>query len=353
MDGPDLPGVRQAVRVKLYMCGGERPESGVPIGLGYLKANCRRATIEYVADRANLGHCDLIGLSAPAAGIGEAVGILQSTTIPVVVGGQCTLWPGLREYPFRWIVKGDGEQLLQRIIDGTLSPGFHESPNDASLDDLEFPDRGSLNCGKVPIVTSRGCPFHCFFCSSSEYWGRTRFCSPEYFISEVEHVLHYYRDARWLYIMDDLFVADKARFARIHDLWMSRGLNRYLALHSFVRAGVFDQAMGRMMKEMGFRSVRFGAESGSDRVLALLGKGNTVERNQRVIDDAAAVGLPVTASFMHHVPGETEEERAATLAFIDRNKGKLQVEGYYRFAAFPGTRFYSGEDPTETDMRVR
>jgi radical SAM superfamily enzyme YgiQ (UPF0313 family) len=107
------------------------------------------------------------------------------------------------------------------------------------------------------------------------------------------------------------------------------------------------------MKRMGFCSVRFGAESGSDRMLQILGKGETVADHQQAIDLACKVGLPISASFMHDLPEETPEDIKATNDFIHRNKGRLSVEGWYKYQVFPGCDFYRGEDPLTIDMRVR
>ena len=336
------------------MCGGENPESGVPIGVGYLLTNVQSTELTYCRTRAELDahRWDIVGLSAVAAGIPEAVEIARTKEEPVAIGGQATLWQGLDGLGlFDWIAEGEGEIILGEL--SSLPPGRHRCKTKVKLDELNFPERGGLYGGKVPMVTSRGCPWQCQFCSSSQYWGQPQYCSPEYFIAEVEDVLLRYPDARWLYIMDDLFTAIPSRFDRIHDLWMSKGLNKRLGLWSFVRANTFDARQARQMVEMGYRSVRFGAESGSDRVLGLLGKQATVGMNQRAIDVAVEAGMSITCSYMHHIPGETEGERQATLAFIKRNEGKAQVEGYYRFVAFPGTPMYDGASPLEKNMRNR
>ena len=343
------------MKIGLYMCGGERPESGVSLGIGYLLTNAH-AGVEptHCPTRAELdaGQWDAIGLSAVASGIPEAVEIARTAKVPVAIGGQATLWQGLDGLGlFRWIIEGEGELMLAALP--SLPAGRHKSHAQIQLDGLNFPERGQLYGGKVPMVTSRGCPWQCRYCSSSQYWGGTRYCSPEYFIAEVEDVLCRYSDARWLYIMDDLFTASRKRFDRIHDLWMGRGLNKRLGLWSFVRANTFDLRQARQMIEMGYRSVRFGAESGSNRILKLLGKRATVEMNQRAIDTACEAGLRISCAYMHHMPTETEQERRETLEFIERNKGKALVEGFYRFVAFPGTPMYDGASPLDTNMRAR
>ena len=340
------------MKVKLYQCGGEKPISEFPLGLGYLQSNMRGAEVHIVPDRTELRDCDLIGLSSSAWGIAEAIDILKGSEIPVVIGGQATLWDGLQDYPFAHIVAGEGERALQRILDGECLPRVVQTPRIEDLDTLVFPNRGK--CGDtIPILTARGCPWRCKFCSSSTFWGGVRFHSAEYFLAEVGEILRLHPQAARLYIMDDLFLVNRARLAEIHQTWLSRGYHKRLKLHGFVRSNTFNFESAWMMKEMGFDSVRFGAESGSDRILKLLQKQATVADHQRTIDIANHVGLPVGGSFMHGIPDETEEDRRLTEAFIRRNEGWFSVQGWYEFKAFPGTAFYRGENPLTSDMRVR
>lgn len=341
------------MRVKLYLCGGEEPVSQYPLGLGYLKSNCEQddVRIEIVSRREDLTDCDLIGLSSNAWGIKEAVEILQSTSTPVIIGGQATLWDGLRDYAFKHIVVGEGETALQEIIRGTEEK-LIKRPQIDDIDALEFPERGKCR-RTIPVLTSRGCPFRCRFCSSRNFWEKARFHSAEYFLDEVEYVRRRYRRAKVIYILDDLFIANKRRLERIWKAWIKRRLPRRLRLRGFIRSGLLDRHTARIMKEMGFDRVRFGAETGSDRLLELLGKATTVENHQQTIDTACSVGLPVSASFMYDIPGETEEDRRLTRAFLERNKDKLAVEGWYKYKSFPGTDMYDGENPLELDMRVR
>jgi len=331
------------------MCGGERPVSQYPLGLGYLKSNVSGHDIEIVKSSKELVDCDVIGLSTQAWGIAEAYQIRQSTDIPIVVGGQGTLWDKISDLGFEWVVIGPGEIALQNILDSKVECGIIRGTID--LDSLKYPDRGSCS-GTIPILSARGCPYKCKFCSSQVFWDGVNFHSPEYFIEESKYLAEKYSGGM-LYILDDLFIANKNRFKKIHEIWMKDGLNKRWQINSFVRANLFDKEIGLLMKEMGFKRVRFGAESGSDRMLKVLNKAATVEDNQRTIDIANEIRMPVEASFMHHLPGETEVDRQATKDFIARNKGKMAVRGFYHFKAFPGTDFYDGEDMLSVDMRVR
>lgn len=338
------------MKIKLYMCGGEKPKSEFSLGVGYLKANSS-ADVQIVKHPSELKECDMIGLSSAAQGIKEVLMILKSAKIPIIIGGQITLWKPLQNYPFKHIVVGEGERPFQMIIDGSSKRIFKHIVVD-DIDTLKFPERG--NCNKiVPIITSRGCPWNCHFCSSTKFWKTTRYHSPKYFMSEVEYILKRYSKAATLYILDDLFVSNAERFYEIANLWLGQSMYKRLKISSFIRSNTFTLEMAKTMKKMNFCNVRFGAESGSNRILKLLNKQSTVEMHQRTIDICNQVGLHVGASFMREIPGETAEDIKATRDFIDRNKGKFQVQGNYHFKPFPGTPFYGGEDIRRISMRVR
>jgi len=337
------------MKIKLYMCGGERPVSQYPLGLGYLAAYSKGAKITIVQDRNKLNNCDLIGLYTNDHGMKEAYEILNSTDIPVCVGGQGTQWPKIDNIGFDYVVKGEGELPFQSLIDGRFNPLAGQIDN---IDDLPYPIRGK--CGKsIPIISARGCPYDCHFCSSSVFWKKVRFHSSDYFIDEVEFIRRTEPQAKEIYILDDLFVFNKKRLREIHEMWMFRDYNRRFSLRGFIRSSNFDKEIAIMMKEMGFSSVRFGAESGSDRMLKLLNKRTTVANHQRVVDICNSINLTVGASFMFKLPGETEEDRKLTRAFIHRNKGKMKIMGHYTFKPFTGTKFYDGRDLIKADMRVR
>jgi radical SAM superfamily enzyme YgiQ (UPF0313 family) len=171
-------------------------------------------------------------------------------------------------------------------------------------------------------------------------------------MEEVREILARYPKAKTLRIMDDVFIVNRKRFFEIFKLWMEGGFHKKFSLHTFVRADLLTEENIKMMKYMGFQ-IRFGAESGSDKILKNLNKGTTVAINQKAIDMANDVGMRVTASFMYGLPGETKEDYQETMSFISRNKGKMEISGWYKFKAFPGSELYDGKSPLEEDMRVR
>jgi radical SAM superfamily enzyme YgiQ (UPF0313 family) len=349
------------LKVKLYACGGERDRyvSEIPLGIGYLLTNVLRADVSFVRRPEELKGAEIVGLSSTAWGAREAVDIAKKFHgggVITVLGGQGALWSGFsdpRAHGFDFVVRGDGETALQDIIDGYAEPGVIDARRVECLDDLEFPERGECAVS-VPITTSRGCPFKCAFCSSRAQWGRRpRLRSPANIMSEIEMIAERYASARELYLYDDLFAYPPRRFNELYEMWMAGDWNRRFRLRGFIRSNMASRSLFTKMKRMGFLRVRFGAESGSDRMLRVLRKGATVADHQRAVDLAADAGLRISASFMHGLPGETERDRQATNHFIARNRDKLSVEGRYEFKAFPGTDLWDGASPLDADMRVR
>jgi len=339
------------MKIKLFQCGNEVPVSEYPLGLGYLKSNCE-GDISIVGDRKDLKDCDMIGLSSTVGGLKEAVDILANTDIPVIIGGQGTMWDGLDDYPFKHIVHGEGEVALQNIIDGVEYQKNIRETNRENLDTLLYPDRGRCS-NVIPILTSRGCPYNCYFCSSQSYWGKVRWHSAEYFMDEIDYIVKTQPQANILYIMDDLFIVNMERFNKIYEAWMGLGLNKVLEPQGFVRSDSMTLSKAKKMKAMGFRNVRFGAETASNRLLKVINKQETVEDHQRCVDICYQVGLNVSCSMIQYLPSETVEDRLLTQAFKMKNRMTLCISGNYKFQPFPGTHFYDGSSPLEGDWRTR
>lgn len=357
-----------------YSCGGETSFSEIPLGIGYLMSFVLFDTPPVFAhdqdelfkllDDGRTISC--LYLSSPAWGLKEAVGIAgeaisqsRSKTC-VFLGGQGALWDGLKDYAcFDCVIRGEGELILLMLREASVrvpmsQPLVIRGEPLSNLDLLHFPKRGKCDSGTVPFVTSRGCPYHCAFCSSRAHWGpQPRFHSAEYFIYDVEHCSKLYPHMKTVYIVDDLWTADKRRFHQIHELWMKKGFHKRFGLQGFTRTNLLSDDTIRCLKEMNMPFLRVGVESGSDAILEKVGKGVTVHDHQQAIDCAHKHGMLVCGSFVKGLPFETEEDRRLTAEFIKRNEGKLEVMGDYTFRPFPGCALYEGENPLEVDMRVR
>lgn len=341
------------MKISLYMCGGERDRtfSTVPLGIGYLISNSDKQ-IDYVTDSDNLNNYEIIGLSSNAWGINEAIKIREKyRNKKIIIGGQVVLWNKIIDYGFDYIVYGEGETALNEILNNVSNPNLEYNQIN-NIDSIKFPYRGICK-RELPIVTSRGCPYNCNFCSSANFWKKVRLHSAEYVIEELLMLSKKYPHIKDIIMLDDLFITRKDRLEKIHELLLKNKLNERFSFRCFIRSNMLTEDIAILLKNMNFKRIRFGAESGSSKILKLMNKLATVEDHQRAIDIANKVGIPISASFMHSYPNETEEDKQLTRDFVDRNKGKLSIEGNYKFKPFPGSFEYGGQDITKYDMRVR
>ncbi len=150
---------------------------------------------------------------------------------------------------------------------------------------------------------------------------------------------------------------NKRRLRTIVEQCAEQRLTR-LEYSCLVRSNLIDAEMVDLLKALGVKHLAFGAESGSNRVLALMNKQATVEDNQRAIDQLVAGGFRPTMSLIAGYPGETEEDLQATAGFIDNNRGRCDIIDIYPCIPFPGTRLWSwflqarSIDPLAFDWRT-
>lgn len=356
------------ISIALIMAKGSDPRDyGVPLGLGYIAAYLEkhaphlRVKIVMTEAEAIASNPDIVGISSVSSTYGHAITLAEQIreklgSIPVIVGGpHITRLPISLNPVFTAGVIGEGEQTLLEmasllvageslahiaglVIHSSTGPIVTPKRKLLDLDTLPLPWRSTnpLAPDEITLFTSRGCPYRCVFCSSS---GETfREFSAEYVVNEIEHILTANPDARSLYFLDDLFIANKKRLKRIVYLLKERGLIGRFTARGFVRANLLTHDTAELLKLMNFKKVRFGAESGSQRILSFLKTASvTVADNQRCIDICNAHDLLVSGSFVFGTPGESKEDILETFDFIDRNRGKMDVEGFYLLMPLPGT----------------
>jgi anaerobic magnesium-protoporphyrin IX monomethyl ester cyclase len=189
----------------------------------------------------------------------------------------------------------------------------------------------------MQIMTGRGCPFQCTFCSWPEtLMGRKyRARSVENVIMEFEYIRAELPEIKEVFIEDDTFTADKDRVREFCRKLRRRKLNLPWACDA--RANLDYETM-KEMKDAGCRLVDVGYESGSDEILKNVKKGITTDRMRRFARDARKAGLMVMADFVFGLPGETRETAEKTIKFAKELKPNvLQFEAPI---PIPGTGFY-------------
>ena len=264
----------------------------------------------------------------------------------VVVGGpQITAYPGesMQSAPADIGVIGEGEEALAEIISRynsnedysyvpqtvvmknnkeVINPPF---PRSLDLDQLPAPALDLLPLEKyrcvtaqkpfITMVTTRGCPYRCAFCSQSYFREKVRMESAETVVSRIEDYYLRYR-VKEIVIFDDVFTLNRSRVMKICDLIEGAGIKLKLDIRARV-----DNVDGELLKRLsaaGCHRIHFGIESGTQRILDLMQKDITIAQITEAVKAAKAAGMEVRGYFILGYPGETIEEIEATLAFSRR-----------------------------------
>lgn len=188
------------------------------------------------------------------------------------------------------------------------------------------------------IMSSRGCPYHCSYCSTSEQWGHMiRHRSPKNVVDEIELVLKTYPFLGGIRFFDDVLTMDKARVIEICREILRRKLD--FVWECEARANTIDEEMVGEMKKAGCEFIDLGIESGSNRILKNIKKSITVEQAVAATKIIKKAGIGMKAFFMHGLPGETYEDIKKTVFLSRYLFYELGVEGTTQGISviYPGT----------------
>lgn len=184
------------------------------------------------------------------------------------------------------------------------------------------------------IITSRGCPFQCDFCSRAVFGNAFRTRSAENIVDEMESVKALGYDRIWF--ADDCFTMNRKRLLSICDEVVRRGLK--IDWECLSRVDTIDTETAQKMKQAGCIRVFFGLESGNDAILALMKKKATTNLAKKAVSTTRSVGIQVGAFFIVGYPGETDQTVLDTLRFAS----SLPLD-YLSFTVpypIPGTPLY-------------
>lgn len=214
------------------------------------------------------------------------------------------------------------------------------------LDSLPFPAWHLLPMNKYRvlgkksvichIMSSRGCPFQCIFCSSSLLFSkRYRARSPKNVVDEMEYLISEYNPAS-IEFSDDEFTLNQKRVEEICDEITRRDLEVPWACSS--RVDTVSKGLLNRMKKAGCSLIYYGIESGSQRILDIVNKGIKIEQIDKAIRWTKEAGIKALGSFIIGFPDETREEVKETIEFSRR----LELD-YAQFSVatpYPGTKLY-------------
>lgn len=266
------------------------------------------------------------------------------------------------------VVRGEGEKTLLALI-RALQGGanlaavagiaFREDgavilteprPPIKDLDALPLPARHLLPLSRyralgVPasVITSRGCPFGCIFCSAPKMFGRrVRFRSPKLVVDEME-MLHKELGFEEIHFVDDTFTLNPRHVKDICNEIMARDL--HINWHAYSRVDTITEDLLQIMKEAGCYYICFGIESASQEILDTIKKGITLDEARRAVSLSAEAGMGMLLSFILGLPGETPETARRTVALARGFRDEYGVKfGFHLLAPLPGTELREKAD---------
>ncbi|MBI5469360.1 MAG: B12-binding domain-containing radical SAM protein [Deltaproteobacteria bacterium] len=354
--------------------GSSRP----PLGTGYLAQALEDAGAEYGVVDMKLGYSeedvlkmieeggyDCVGTTVYTVGHKRFFGLLglikdRFPSIETLAGGPHVTIMGrkiLEEYgKVDFAFAGESEGSLIRFLEGgehrdipgliyrdggeVLYPVPFTRPE--NLDDIGWPKYSGFELDKyaneMGVITSRGCPYSCIFCSVGLTLGkkiRTR--SIEKIGDELEY--WYSKGRRIFNFLDDNFTFYSERVFALCGEIEKRGLKDLtLRASNGIRADKINREMLLRMKEAGFKSFGIGVEAGNNKVLKTLKKGETIEQIEGAIKMSCELGFEVSLFFVYGAPGETAEDIEDSI----RIAGKYPVfkADFYNLMPFPGTALW-------------
>lgn len=189
------------------------------------------------------------------------------------------------------------------------------------------------------MMSSRGCPFKCIFCSARQVSGfKYRAHSADRVVEEMEILINKY-GARQIIFLDDNFIISKKRVFEICEKIMQKGLHKKMLWTAAGRADEVNEPLLKAMKDAGCKMISFGIESGSPRLLELMKKGEKREHIEKAVAMARKAGLKTRGTLILGFPTETREESLETINFA-KDLG-LDFAKFSLATPYPGTALYN------------
>ena len=357
----------------------------VPLGILYLSSHLRGLGFDVdIYDSTFGSRAELFSVidSGPPAAIGIYGNLMtRANVLAIVDRARAAGWlvivggPEPSNYADEFlssgadlVVMGEGERALEKLLRAgsnrtawSAIPGiaFRDSSGNvirtgaaeliADLDAQPWPDRERVDIakyldtwrthhgrGSVSVITARGCPYQCNWCSHSVYGHTHRRRKPERVVDEIEWLIGRYKP-EMLWMADDVFT--------IHHGWLDafaaemarRGIR--LPFECITRADRIDEKVARLLAELGCERVWIGSESGSQAILNAMQRGVTVEQVQRAVALCKGNGIATGMFLMWGYEGEQIADIEATVEHVK----KCRPDIFFTTVSYPikGTPYFA------------
>lgn len=273
-----------------------------------------------------------------------------NSRIVIIAGGQHPTFLSeqiISRYPeIDFIIKGEGEYSLKKLIDDSFT-SIGKIITSERIADIDTIPCGSHFSGKTIgvnpneqfkyIITSRGCPSSCTYCSSPNFWKKkVTYRSPQNIIDELKHIQKKF-GIIYFSIRDDNFTLSKKRVLEFCRLLDESGL--YMMWNCQARVDTIDEEMLVAMKKCGLEHIQFGVESGSERILKIYDKHITLPKIKNAADITRKAGVYLSFYLMTGMTGETEKDTEDTKILISNTRPHDVIVS--PVAYYPGTKIYT------------
>jgi hypothetical protein len=311
----------------------------------------------------------IVGISVKtftAVAVENILGLIRKIrpAVRCIVGGPHVTLDGLSFIPKAGAdfgMRGEGEYTFAKLcdaleqqtpidsIEGLLysrAGEIRSGPDHGQiekLDDLKLPNYRNFSSvldsgGRIPeypLLTSRGCPHRCSYCSMPEIMGgKWRYRDPAHIVEEIRQARTAYKSTSFT-VVDDNLTLNSRRMERICDLLASEARQMPWNSQNGIRADRVTPELARKMKRSGCKYVWVGIESADPEVFAAIDKGESLEHIQSGIAGLREAGIGVGGFFILGLPGSTRESDLKIIDFVRVNK----IEAFlFNFVPYPKTR---------------
>lgn len=357
--------------------------STLPLGIAYIAAVLEKeghdvSVIDFGVDKnAELPRADLVGVTATTPLVMQAWRILKKAkemgALTMIGGPHVSSLPeeSLELGYVDYVIRREGEETVKELCDAITSGGALDiikglsfirggqivsNPNRDFIKDLDslpspayhlFPPLQSytnpqpLLSRRSPsanIITSRGCPFDCYFCYKDISGRSWRPRSPENVLKEWEFMVRTLR-VKEIAVQDDLFNTNIKRAEEICDLIVKHDLVVPWSLPNGMRADITSERLLTKMKRAGCYRIAYGVETGNAEVMKKIGKNITFETIEEAFKITHRLGIKTLMFMIIGHPWDTEETIRETIDFtLKVNPDFVQ---FTRANPIPGSRYYN------------
>ena len=317
----------------------------------------------------------IIGISVLTLNSGRAYELskkiksIDPKTITILGGIHPTVIPeeAIAEKSVDFLIRGEGEETLKELITSIKNKKSYKNilgityrdkgkvinnpprPMIENLDEIPpFPyEIFAKNLDKYPnfagVFGSRGCPYGCTFCSSRSISGRKfRYHSVDRVIHEIKTLVDKYKQDS-IHLMDDNIAVNKQHFKELCDAIIKEGLHKKASFNGSLRGDNATDEILDMAIKANFKILYYGLETGNERLMKVINKGETLATIVDAIKRSAQKGFSVGTTIIFGLPTEKRRERYQAINLV--KKLPLSSVRFNTLTPYPGTPVYIEENP--------